>query len=181
MEASDIIGELKTFYKHGVHCRDLDRHLTEADVLRWSNEVGWSRSHLFDEIAKSLALGFNTSELSFEFCDAVVNDRFGPVTDTSGPRPELFWDVYSAFDEGEYYHGNNRNEDPVETYTRSMIARIVEVLGTSSVTQSRGGGGSVTGVSVLQVTSRLSEIGPEHGISVNLHLGSRSGANLLES
>jgi hypothetical protein len=94
MEAADIIGELKTFYKQGVHSRDLDRHLTEADVLRRSNEVDWSRSQLFDEIAKSLALGFNTSKLSFEFCDPVVNDLSGPVTNTSGPRPELFWDVY---------------------------------------------------------------------------------------
>ena len=130
MELSDIIGELTTFYKNGVHYRDLDRHLTEADVLRWTTGVGWSRSRLFEAIARFLALGFNTSDLSFEFCDAVVNDLFGPVTDTSGPRPELFWDVYSAFDEGEYYHGNNRDEDPVEVYTRPMIARIVEVLGT---------------------------------------------------
>jgi hypothetical protein len=138
MEASDIMGELKTFYKQGVNYRDLDRHLTEADVLRWSSEVGCSQYQLFDEIAKSLALGFNTSELTFEFCDAVVNDLSGPVTNTSGPRPELFWEVYSAFDEGEYYHGNNRDEDPVETYTRPMIARIVELLGMSSVTESRG-------------------------------------------
>ena len=80
---------------------------------------------MFDEIAKCLAQDFHTSELSFEFCDAVVNDLFGPVTNTSGPKPEVFWDVYSAFDEGEYYHGNNRDEDPVETYTRTMIDLIV--------------------------------------------------------
>jgi len=136
MELSDIIGELTTFYKNGVHYRDLDRHLTEADVLRWTTGVGWSRSRLFETIARFLALGFNTSDLSFEFCDAVVNDLFGPVTDTSGPRPELFWDVYSAFDEGEHYHGSNRDEDPVDTYTRPMIARIVEVLGMPSDPQS---------------------------------------------
>jgi len=44
----------------------------------------------------------------------VVNDLAGPVTNTSGPKPQIFWEVYSAFDEGEYYHGNNRDEDPVE-------------------------------------------------------------------
>jgi hypothetical protein len=126
MEAFDIISELRTFYIDGVPYLDLDRHLTEADVFRWSTESGWSRRQLFDEIAKSLALGFHTSELSFEFCDAVVNDLVGPVTDTSGPKPEVFWDVYSAFDEGEYYHGNNRDEDPVERYTRPMIDRIVK-------------------------------------------------------
>jgi hypothetical protein len=135
MKASDIIGELKTFYKDGVEYASLDRHLTEADVERWSNVCGWSRSHLFDEIAKRLALGYNASELSFDFCDMVVNDLAGPVTNTSGARPQVFWEVYSAFDEGEYYHGNNRDEDPEEVYTRPMIARVVEVLGTYPVTQ----------------------------------------------
>ena len=138
MNVSDIISELKTFYKDGIDYRDLDRHLTEADVLRWSAVAGWSRSQVFEEIAKFLALGFNTSELSFKFCDAIVNDLFGPYTDTSRPKSELFWDVYLAFDEGEYYHGNNRDEDPVETYTRPMIARIVEALETSDVTPPLG-------------------------------------------
>ena len=39
-----------------------------------------SRRQLFDKIAKCLALGFYSSELSFEFCDTVVNDLAGPVT-----------------------------------------------------------------------------------------------------
>jgi hypothetical protein len=43
MEASDIIGEEKTFYKQGVHYRDLDRHLTEADRMFC---VGATRSWL---------------------------------------------------------------------------------------------------------------------------------------
>src|SRR5580700_7802968 len=119
MQVADMIGELKMFYKDGVHYRTLDRHLTEEDVERWVAASGWSRSRLFDEIAARLALGFNGSELSFEFCDAVVNDLFGPVTNTSGLRPMVFWEVNSAFDEGEYYHDNNREEDPVDLYTRS--------------------------------------------------------------
>jgi hypothetical protein len=88
MKASDIIDELKTFYKDGVEYRSLDRHM-------------------------------------------VVNDLSTPVTNTSGPRPLVFWEVYWAFDEGEHYHGDNRDEDTVEVYTRPMIARIVAVLGTS--------------------------------------------------
>jgi hypothetical protein len=83
-----------------------------------------------------LALCYNASGLSFEFCDMVVNDLPGSVTNTSGPATQIFWDVYSAFD--EYYHGNNRDEDPVEVYTRPMIARLVEVLRTSPVTQPTG-------------------------------------------
>jgi hypothetical protein len=128
MKASDIIDELKTFYKDGVEYRSQDRHLSEADVERWSDECGWSRSQLFDEIAICLAFGYNTSDLSFGLCDMVVNDLYSPVTNTSGPKPQIFWEVYSAFDAGEYYHGNNRDEDPVEIYTRPMIARLVAGL-----------------------------------------------------
>ena len=138
MKASDIIDELKTFHKDGVEYRSLERHLTEADVERWSSECGWSRSQLFDEIAQRLALGYSASELSFDFCDVVVNDLAGPVTNTSGTAPQIFWEVYSAFDEGEHYHGNNRDEDPVEVYTRPMIARVVEGLGTCPVNQPSG-------------------------------------------
>ncbi len=133
MEALDIITELKKIYRNGVSYQELAHHLTEADVLRWSAEHDWSRSELFHQIAEFLAVGFNTSELSFEFCDAIVNDLFGPYTDTARPKSELFWDVYLAFDEGEYYHGN-RDEDPVETYTVPMIARIVECLEKSNDT-----------------------------------------------
>ena len=128
MNAFNIIEELKTFYKDGVAYRDLDRHLTEADVERWSSKCDRPRSQLFDEIAKRLAIGYNSSDLSFDFCDMVVNDLAGPVTNTSGPGPQVFWEVYWAFDEGEYYHGENQNEEPEEVYTRPMIARIVEGL-----------------------------------------------------
>jgi hypothetical protein len=99
--------------------------LTEVDVQRWSTMLGESRSHLYDRIATHLVNRFQTSELSFAFSDAVVNDLFGVITFADESRPPLFWDVYLAFDEGEYYHGNNRDEDPVEVYTRTMIARIL--------------------------------------------------------
>ena len=87
MKASDVIDELKTFYKDGVEYRCLERHLTEADVERWRSECGWSRSQLFDEIAKLLALGYNASELSFDFCDVVVNDLAVPLP--TQVRPDL--------------------------------------------------------------------------------------------
>ena len=73
-----------------------------------------------------LARGFHNSELSFEFCDAVVNDIHGVITSANEIRPTLFWDVYLAFDEGEYYHNDKRDEDPSEAYTRPMIARILD-------------------------------------------------------
>ena len=126
MRVDDIIAELKTFYEDGVRYNDLRRHLGEVDVERWTTTLGCSLSQLFDMIAMHLASGYFGSELSFEFCDAVVNDLFGPVIDTAGVTPTVFWDVYLAFDQSEYFHGNKRDEDPKEVYTRPMIARVLE-------------------------------------------------------
>lgn len=90
--------------------------------------AGKSRAVLYDEIAIYLALGFYKSNLTFEFCDAIVNDIWGIITTADEDRPDLFWQIFLAFDEGEYYHGGNRDEDPIEVYTRPMVTRIVDAL-----------------------------------------------------
>ena len=102
---------------------------TDDDVKRWTGIIGMSRPQFYDELAIRLARGFNTSELSFEFCDAVLNGIHDIITNADEERPELFWKIYLAFDEGEYYHDSNRQEDPVEAYTRPMIAEILNLVG----------------------------------------------------
>lgn len=61
------------------------------------------------------------------FCDAVVNDMFALIVKIPNLKemPEPFFGVFLAFDSGEFYHNGNRDEDPVEVYTRPMIAEIV--------------------------------------------------------
>jgi hypothetical protein len=104
-------------------------HLDDADIQRWSHLIDEPRSALYDELAVYLARGFHGRELEFEFCDAIMNDIFGLIISAEGElMPELFYRIYCAFDEGEFYHGDNRQEDPVEAYTRPQIADIVENL-----------------------------------------------------
>lgn len=100
--------------------------LREADVQRWSTSLGVSRATLYDQIALHLARGFHASVLTFAFCDAVVNDLHGVITFANEDRPDLFWKVFLAFDEGEFHHHSNRGEDPKEVYTRPMIGRIIK-------------------------------------------------------
>jgi len=102
-------------------------HLAEDDIQRWSTLVGEPRAVLYDQIAIYLARGFHNSELTFDFCDAIVNDIHGVITSADETRPALFWEIYLAFDEGEYYQNEMRDEDPVDVYTRPLIARIVEI------------------------------------------------------
>ena len=87
--------------------------------------LGCPEQPYYDQIALHLALGFHASELPFAFCDAVVNDLHVVITFANEDRPDLFWRVFLAFDGGEFHHHSNRDEDPVETYTRPMISRIV--------------------------------------------------------
>jgi hypothetical protein len=100
--------------------------LTEDNVKRWDELAGGTRKSLYGEIALYLARGFHASELTFDFCDWIANDLFGIMT--SGPESdwsEDFYEVYSAFDEGEHSRSDKPGEDPIEAYTRPLIARIV--------------------------------------------------------
>ena len=126
MSFDDVKADLVRLYQ--IHADDPAARLREEDVQRWSISLDVSRSELYDQIAIYLARRFNGSELSFEFCDAIVNDLHDVITSADEERPDLFWKVYLAFDEGEYYHGNNREQDPVEVYTRPQITQIVSAI-----------------------------------------------------
>jgi hypothetical protein len=73
-----------------------------------------------------LARGFYSSELTFNFRDAVINDLHGVISFADEERPVLFWEVFLAFDSGEFYPNTDRSKGPAEVYTRPMIARIIE-------------------------------------------------------
>jgi hypothetical protein len=100
--------------------------LTETDVSRWSEWLQTDRGTLYDRIALFLARGFHNGELPFDFCDRIVNDIHDVIIVADECRPEIYWETYLAFDEGEYFHNNNREEDPVDLFTKPLIARIVE-------------------------------------------------------
>ncbi len=125
----DIFRELRRMYKPEFDGTGAGLESpTSSDIRRWSNELGVKPIAVYDTIALLLAEGFHRRELTFEFCDAVMNDVFSVAVaaiDEWGEWKETFWSVYLAFDEGEYCHNQNHAEDPVETYTRPMIAEIV--------------------------------------------------------
>jgi len=102
------------------------RRLTESDIQKWRTTLRVSRATLYDMIAMRLARGFYASDLDFTFCDTVINDINRVITLSKEGWPDLCRRVYLAFDEGEYYHNNNRDEKPSEVYTRPQIARIIE-------------------------------------------------------
>ncbi|MGA3047043.1 MAG: hypothetical protein ABSD67_10495 [Terracidiphilus sp.] len=97
-----------------------------SDIVRWSGYLQTSNDELYDAIALRIAEGYFKKELDFTLCDAIVNDIHSAITHVGGQRPDLFWRVYLAFDEGEYYHDDRRDVDPEELYTVPMIEAIIE-------------------------------------------------------
>jgi hypothetical protein len=126
----DVVAELEEMYQANLRRSPKDRFghilLTDERVQRWSVTAAPSRSELYDRIAIYLARGFYRSKLDFTFCDGIVNDVHAIITRADEHRPELFWEVFLAFDAGEFYPNNDRSRDPVEVYTRPLIAKVVE-------------------------------------------------------
>lgn len=126
MSFDAVIAELQQIYGHSPVAQSFrsDR-IIDADIQKWSDSLCISRAEFYDRLAIYLALNFQNGTLTFEFCDTVVNEVHSVITFADEHRPELFWSVYLAFDEGEYYHNGNRDQDPVAVYTVPMINEII--------------------------------------------------------
>lgn len=127
MTVDELLAELHVKFPDGATWRERDI-LTNFDILKWTASAGMPRQDLYDQLAIELARGFHSSALSFEFCDAVVNEIHSIIIFRNEQRPHFFWEIYLAFDSGEYYHEGNRGEHPAEAYTRPQIERILDTV-----------------------------------------------------
>jgi hypothetical protein len=86
------------------------------------NEMGIKLTEFYDRYASYIAVEFLAGRLTFEQADSVANDIFGH---SEHSLEGLAWDVFQAFDEGEYYHSeDSRDMDPVQTYTVPMLLEL---------------------------------------------------------
>src|SRR3954464_6160157 len=77
----------------------------KSDLLRWVEGNLERVGPLLDEAAAILATRYERGSLTFEFCDGVVNGLYAAFTEWPLPQmPPLFYDVFLAFDAGEYPH-----------------------------------------------------------------------------
>ena len=103
--------------------------LTEADVETYATAQGVSPGQVYDALALHLATGYAQNTLTYKFCDSAINFVMGLTT---YDVPDFAWSVYSAFDEGEFYHdSDSRDIDPAEKYTRPWIEKILQEAGIS--------------------------------------------------
>jgi hypothetical protein len=91
----EIVNQLKSTHL-------ADNLSTVEKSRKLSREAGLSRSIFYNEIALRLALGFHSNIFDFEFRDKIVNEIHGVITVHNEDRPNLYWEVFSAFDAGEF-------------------------------------------------------------------------------
>ena len=102
----------------------LDTPQMEAAAL----QMGISLDALSDLIAKTIALDYVNGSISWEFGDKVMNRLYGWAY---GPLDvglsEFAWDVYIAFDEGEYIHKGDTPGLPSDARTMPLIKQALGV------------------------------------------------------
>jgi hypothetical protein len=127
LSIDSIIADLKMTYPADYSAQASGpAHLTEKDVQKWTEGLVITRSAFYDVIALKLAQDFHSGQQPFWFCDDVINCLQGIIAQSGEEFTELFWDVFLAFDAGEFYPKGKPRKDPIETYTRPAITSILE-------------------------------------------------------
>lgn len=110
-----------------------------SDVDRWAMGLGLTVSDFLDQIGAAVAVKYHAGLATFEFCDSLVNDLYSELISRIGapnqiPWPNLFDEVYLAFDAGEFHRSADKTDNPVADYTDPLVAKIVAKL-SSPITQ----------------------------------------------
>ncbi|WP_144395072.1 hypothetical protein [Pleionea sediminis] len=109
-----------------------DNELEFETAISWASEQGYSLVEFVNDFAIELARGYRDSKYDYEFCDGAANWLSAFMTEKKflesncNTIPSPAWDIYLAFDEGEYQHrGDADDVVPHEKYT---MPRILEIL-----------------------------------------------------
>lgn len=86
-----------------------------------------------DALGIALAKLYNNRTIDYVFGDIVANDMsaymLSFVHDKEGQMwANHLWEVYEAFDAGEYYRTDNQEDDPVKEHTDPMIVEFLDKI-----------------------------------------------------
>jgi len=109
----------------------LERHgiapFADVTVKEICASARLSITEFCDAFARHVAHEYWLGNLSFRGADVAMGALYGYVMDTYHVRlPSYAWEVYSAFDDGEYSHRDDPDgTDPEEKYTKRAIESLV--------------------------------------------------------
>ncbi len=101
------------------------QRITDEDVRFWAG--GLANDDFYNSVNLAIAEQYQAGLLSYAVCAAIMNDLWSVVLIGLGSNvlPDPFYDIYEAFDAGEYYRTPDKSDDPQSDFTKSMIAEIL--------------------------------------------------------
>ena len=98
--------------------------LSPADVESVARNSGLPVPQLLDLFARTVATRYLREDCSYGFADMAMSQLLGFAHGATGPGLSDFaWQVYDAFDRGEYIR-DGEAADPPEQLTRELLGRI---------------------------------------------------------
>ena len=99
--------------------------LSAEEILAWAGAIdNWA---FYNTVALDIARGYYRGELSYTFCDGLMNDLWFTVTvglKNGEMVPYPFFEIFEAFDAGEFHRKADRSDDPVADFTDPAISDI---------------------------------------------------------
>ncbi|WIA56157.1 hypothetical protein N6H05_24610 [Sphingobium sp. WTD-1] len=97
-------------------------------IRQWSADANISEVELTERLALDVAARYAQREIDYGPADWIINNLFLAMTDDPLSNwSDLFFDIYNAFDSGEYRRDGDGDVEPSEKYTRPEIARILSM------------------------------------------------------
>ena len=104
-----------------------EHRVSHDDVVEWAGALdNWL---FYNTTALQIARLYSRRELTYSFCGGLMNDLWSAVqagfSAGNNQVPQPFFEIYEAFDAGEFHRKDDRSDDPVADFTNPLIAELV--------------------------------------------------------
>jgi hypothetical protein len=109
------------------HAFDPPKQIKEVDVIQWAGSI--TNHDFYNMISLEIALRYQRGILDFSSSDGIVNDLWSVLSIALAKGyadiPSSFFEVYLAFDAGEFYRTEDCSDNPEKDHTRPAIEIIL--------------------------------------------------------
>jgi hypothetical protein len=111
-------------------------HLASQTTITRSLMDEFAKAHnqtvaqALDLVAKRIIQQYNLGHWQYDYCDAVANSLYQVILfEYDEIQSNLAWEMFLAFDEGEWHHnGDPEDQSPEDLYTRPAIRELIQKI-----------------------------------------------------
>ena len=101
------------------------QRITENHVRSLTEDL--SNEAFYNSLSLEVARRYQGGILSYTRCGSIMNDLWSILVGhlNGGMVPSPFYEIYEAFDAGEYHRKKDKTDSPETEFTRPMIEAIL--------------------------------------------------------